>query len=146
MSRTAGDPLTTPTAAEARRPVMLVTIGARRATAPAARNRGSACINVTGMVVRTDAAPTPDSDACVEAVATIRYVVSPSGSVTAAVAFPASSVSSEPIQNASVRKSVRTGSNEDVTVAVWLLTRSPIPNTWDSSTVGAHGGGSPLPA
>ncbi len=61
-----------------------------------------------GLLVRTSALPDPKRERRSPATAMIRYVVSDSGSVTSTFAWPSAPVATDPSQNASARKSLRT--------------------------------------
>src|SRR4051812_7866132 len=107
-SMTAGSRLVTVTVAAPAVFNWLITTAPNAALSPTARNRGNVGFSVTGLLMRISVSADPNRELPPPATAMMRYVVSDSGSVTATDACPRASVTTEPSQNASVRKSLRT--------------------------------------
>ncbi len=108
ISRNRGSRLCIVTIASPFRATWLVRTDPKSAVSPEARKRGNAAFKSRGLLTRTSACPQPNRESLSPATAMIRYVVNDSGSVTSAEAIPWASVTSDPSQNASTRKSRRT--------------------------------------
>src|SRR3954454_22653039 len=83
------------------------TTAPKYALSPTARKRGQVGVSSTGLLMRISFCAQPKRDALSPATAMMRYVVRDSGNVMSVLAWPFASVTTDPTQNASTRKSLR---------------------------------------